>query len=69
MLNVGKNGSICCRSVIYYEEDEYEFVRANIELAKKHNYPEKLMPKLLAREENSKKTIKNGNRKGRFRVR
>lgn len=52
------------RSAIYYEMREYEFALANIELAKKHNYPEKLMPKLLAREENCKKKLKNGESEG-----
>lgn len=40
--------------------DEYEMSLNNIELAKKHNYPQRLMPKLLAREINCKNKIENG---------
>lgn len=47
------------RSAIYYEMDEYELSLNNIELAKKHNYPQRLMPKLLAREINCKSKILN----------
>lgn len=52
------------RSAIYYEQGEYEFALANIDMAKKNNYPEKLMPKLLAREMNCKQKINNGESKG-----
>ncbi|EDS42273.1 conserved hypothetical protein [Culex quinquefasciatus] len=51
------------RSAVYYEQDEYEFALLNIDLAKKNNYPEKLMPKLLARELNCKQRIAGGRSK------
>lgn len=46
------------RSAIYYEMEQYEFSLNNIELAKKHNYPQRLMAKLLAREINCKNKMK-----------
>ncbi|XP_038114117.1 SET and MYND domain-containing protein DDB_G0273589 [Culex quinquefasciatus] len=52
------------RSAVYYEQGEYEFALYNIDLARKHNYPEAMMPKLLAREVNCKKMIDEGNSKG-----
>ncbi|XP_019547042.3 SET and MYND domain-containing protein 4 [Aedes albopictus] len=48
------------RSAIYYDMGEYELGLANIALAKKHNYPQRLMPKLLARELNCREKITNG---------
>ncbi|KAL9702831.1 hypothetical protein quinque_006349 [Culex quinquefasciatus] len=48
------------RSAVYYAQDEYEFALYNIDLAKAHNYPERLMPKLLAREVNCKREIGYG---------
>lgn len=39
------------RSALYYERGEFELTLANIALARKHNYPERFLPKLLAREE------------------
>lgn len=53
-----------CRSALYFELGEYEFALYNIELAKRHNYPEKLLPKLLAREANCKERIDEGHSKG-----
>lgn len=52
------------RSAIYYEIGEYEFALYNIDLAMKHNYPERLMPKLLARETTCKERIASGHSKG-----
>ncbi|XP_039438234.1 uncharacterized protein LOC120419575 [Culex pipiens pallens] len=40
------------RSAVYFEQGEFEFALANIALAKRHKYPENLMPKLVAREHN-----------------
>ncbi|XP_062556492.1 uncharacterized protein LOC134221305 [Armigeres subalbatus] len=40
------------RSAVCYEIQEYEFALANIQLARQHNYPERLMSKLVAREHN-----------------
>ncbi|XP_065081821.1 SET and MYND domain-containing protein DDB_G0273589-like [Ochlerotatus camptorhynchus] len=51
------------RSAIYYDMEEYELSLHNIELAKKHSYPQRLMPKLLARELNCKEKITNGHSK------
>ncbi|XP_001660071.2 uncharacterized protein LOC5571975 [Aedes aegypti] len=51
------------RSAIYFDMGEYELSLANIALAKKHNYPERLMPKLLTREHNSKEKIATGHSK------
>ncbi|XP_062556683.1 SET and MYND domain-containing protein 4-like [Armigeres subalbatus] len=48
------------RSAIYYDMGEYELSLANIVLAKKHNYPERLMPKLQTREHNCKEKIAEG---------
>lgn len=48
------------RSTVYYEQGEYEFALYNIDLAKANNYPERLMPKLLAREVNCKREIRHG---------
>uniref|UniRef100_A0A1Q3EXH6 SET domain-containing protein n=1 Tax=Culex tarsalis TaxID=7177 RepID=A0A1Q3EXH6_CULTA len=52
------------RSAVYYEQGEYEFALYNIDLAKRNNYPEKLMPKLLAREDSCKQQIAAGHSKG-----
>lgn len=52
------------RSAIYFEQGEFEYALANIGLAKKHNYPEKLMPKLLAREQNCWGKLDDGQSKG-----
>ncbi|KAL9702890.1 hypothetical protein quinque_006408 [Culex quinquefasciatus] len=52
------------RSAVYFEKGEYEFALANIELAKKHNYPDKLMPKLLARERNCHDRLQHGQSHG-----
>ncbi|KAL9702867.1 hypothetical protein quinque_006385 [Culex quinquefasciatus] len=52
------------RSAVYYEQGEYEFALYNIDLAKKHGYPEKLMPKLRVRELNCKQQIAAGRSKG-----
>uniref|UniRef100_A0A8D8N503 SET and MYND domain-containing protein 4 n=1 Tax=Culex pipiens TaxID=7175 RepID=A0A8D8N503_CULPI len=52
------------RSAVYYEQGEFEFALYNIDLAKRNNYPEKLMPKLLARELNCKQQIVLGQSKG-----
>lgn len=51
------------RSAVYYEMGEYEFALLNIALAKKHDYPEKLMPKLLAREQNCRQKMAAGQSK------
>lgn len=51
------------RSAIYYDMGEYELGLVNIDLAKKHNYPQRLMPKLLARELNCKEKIENDHSK------
>uniref|UniRef100_A0A8D8AYG2 SET and MYND domain-containing protein 4 n=1 Tax=Culex pipiens TaxID=7175 RepID=A0A8D8AYG2_CULPI len=52
------------RSAVYYEQEEYEFALYNIELAREHNYPEDMMPKLLTREVNCNKMIDEGHSKG-----
>ncbi|KAL9697850.1 hypothetical protein quinque_001291 [Culex quinquefasciatus] len=52
------------RSAVYFEQSEYEFALYNIDLAKKHDYPEKLMPKLRVRELNCKQQIAAGRSKG-----
>uniref|UniRef100_A0A8D8I8C4 SET and MYND domain-containing protein 4 n=1 Tax=Culex pipiens TaxID=7175 RepID=A0A8D8I8C4_CULPI len=52
------------RSAIYYELGEYEFALYNIDLARKSNYPEKLLPKLLEREANCKERLAGGHSKG-----
>lgn len=49
------------RSAIYYNMEEYELALANIALAKKYNYPKRLMSKLRVREHNCKQKISNGN--------
>lgn len=51
------------RSAVYYDMGEYEFCLLNIHLAKKHNYPQRLMPKLLSRESNCKDKIAGGHSK------
>ncbi|EAT36042.1 AAEL011838-PA [Aedes aegypti] len=51
------------RSAIYFDMGEYELSLANIDLAKKHNYPQRLMPKLVARELNCKHKIEGGQSK------
>lgn len=51
------------RSAIYYDMGEYELSLHNIDLAKKRSYPQRLMPKLLARELNCKEKIANGHSK------
>ncbi|KAL9698255.1 hypothetical protein quinque_001696 [Culex quinquefasciatus] len=48
------------RSAIYFEQGEFEFALLNIRLARDHNYPEKLMGKLSARENNCRKKIDEG---------
>lgn len=48
------------RSAICFQLGEYEMALFNIDLAKKNNYPEKLMPKLLQRERNCKQKIADG---------
>uniref|UniRef100_A0A1Q3EVD4 SET domain-containing protein n=1 Tax=Culex tarsalis TaxID=7177 RepID=A0A1Q3EVD4_CULTA len=53
-----------CRSALYYEAGEYEFALYNIDLARKHNYPVKLLPKLLAREVSCRDRIAEGHSKG-----
>lgn len=52
------------RSAACYEQGEYEMALFNIEMAKKHNYPDRLMPKLVAREGNCKQWIADGHSKG-----
>uniref|UniRef100_A0A8D8G2T2 SET and MYND domain-containing protein 4 n=1 Tax=Culex pipiens TaxID=7175 RepID=A0A8D8G2T2_CULPI len=52
------------RSAVQLKQGEYEFALYSIELAKKHNYPEELMPKLLERESECKQQIVRGNSKG-----
>ncbi|XP_038119011.1 uncharacterized protein LOC6040521 [Culex quinquefasciatus] len=52
------------RSAIYYEIEEYEFALYNIDLARKNHYPERLLPKLVAREANCKERIAGGHSKG-----
>ncbi|XP_039451251.1 SET and MYND domain-containing protein DDB_G0273589-like [Culex pipiens pallens] len=52
------------RSAIYYELGEYEVALYNIDLARKSNYPERLLPKLLAREANCKERLAGGHSKG-----
>ncbi|XP_055537149.1 SET and MYND domain-containing protein DDB_G0273589-like [Wyeomyia smithii] len=47
------------RSAVYYEQKEYHYALANIAMAKANNYPARSMPKLLARETNCRKNIKN----------
>ncbi|XP_038119661.1 SET and MYND domain-containing protein 4-like [Culex quinquefasciatus] len=51
------------RSVVYFEQGEYAFALYNIDLAKKHDYPEKLMPKLRVMELNCKHQIAAGRSK------
>ncbi|XP_038121842.1 SET and MYND domain-containing protein DDB_G0273589 [Culex quinquefasciatus] len=51
------------RSAVYFEQGEYEFALYNIDLAKRNNYPEQLMPKLLARELNCQQQIAAGRSK------
>ncbi|XP_062711228.1 uncharacterized protein LOC115260415 [Aedes albopictus] len=48
------------RSAVFYDLGEYEYSLVNIDLAKKHNYPQRLMPKLLSREANCKDKIAGG---------
>ncbi|XP_038119455.1 SET and MYND domain-containing protein 4-like [Culex quinquefasciatus] len=52
------------RSAVYFEQGEYVFALYNIDLAKKHDYPEKLMPKLRVMELNCKQQIAAGRSKG-----
>uniref|UniRef100_A0A1Q3EXY0 SET domain-containing protein n=1 Tax=Culex tarsalis TaxID=7177 RepID=A0A1Q3EXY0_CULTA len=52
------------RSAVCLEQGDYEYALFNIDLAKKHNYPEKQMPKLLVRERNCKQRIADGHSKG-----
>lgn len=52
------------RSAIYFEQDEFEYALANIALAKEHNYPERLMPKLLEREQQCRVKLAEGKSKG-----
>uniref|UniRef100_A0A8D8CEQ7 SET and MYND domain-containing protein 4 n=1 Tax=Culex pipiens TaxID=7175 RepID=A0A8D8CEQ7_CULPI len=52
------------RSAVLFEQRDYELALYSIDLAKKHNYPERLMPKLLAREVNCKQRIAEGYSKG-----
>ncbi|KAL9702893.1 hypothetical protein quinque_006411 [Culex quinquefasciatus] len=52
------------RSAVYHEMGEYEHALVNIRLAKKHNYPERLMSKLTARENNCKQRLAAGQSKG-----
>ncbi|XP_038112786.1 SET and MYND domain-containing protein 4 [Culex quinquefasciatus] len=52
------------RSAIYCEQGEFEYALANIALAKAHHYPEKLMPKLLAREQSCRAKLDAGQSKG-----
>lgn len=47
------------RSAVYYEQGFYDVALVNIALAKKHNYPEALMPKLLTREANCRSMQKD----------
>lgn len=49
---------------VYFEEGEYEFALANIALARKHNYPDNLEGKLLAREKNCWDKLDGGQSKG-----
>ncbi|XP_001842438.2 SET and MYND domain-containing protein DDB_G0273589 [Culex quinquefasciatus] len=52
------------RSAVYHEQGEFEFALANIALARKHNYPVNLMPKLLARERSCRDKLDDGQSKG-----
>ncbi|XP_039429261.1 SET and MYND domain-containing protein 4-like [Culex pipiens pallens] len=52
------------RSAVYFEQGDYELALHNIDLAKRHNYPERLMAKLLDREAECKRKIENGQSKG-----
>ncbi|KAL9702863.1 hypothetical protein quinque_006381 [Culex quinquefasciatus] len=52
------------RSAVYYEQGEFELALYNIDLAKRNNYPERLLRKLLARELNCKQQIAAGHSKG-----
>ncbi|XP_062556491.1 uncharacterized protein LOC134221303 [Armigeres subalbatus] len=45
------------RSAVYYEMGEYELCMLNIDLARKHNYPQTMLPKLQEREQNCKRNI------------
>lgn len=45
------------RSAIYFEWKKYELCLENIEMAKANGYPERLMDKLLRREQESKKAL------------
>uniref|UniRef100_A0A8D8NWV6 SET and MYND domain-containing protein 4 n=2 Tax=Culex pipiens TaxID=7175 RepID=A0A8D8NWV6_CULPI len=58
--------AIACanRSAFNYEHNEFEQALVNIRLAKKHNYPERLMPKLLNRELSCKQKLAAGESKG-----
>ncbi|XP_039445993.1 SET and MYND domain-containing protein 4-like [Culex pipiens pallens] len=52
------------RSAICFEMRDYEMALFNIQMAKKHNYPDKLMAKLLERERNCRQRIADGHSKG-----
>lgn len=51
------------RSVLYFNEGEYELSLANVVLAKKSNFPESLMPHLVAREAKCRERIDMGQSK------
>uniref|UniRef100_A0A1Q3EWL8 SET and MYND domain-containing protein 4 n=1 Tax=Culex tarsalis TaxID=7177 RepID=A0A1Q3EWL8_CULTA len=52
------------RSAIYFEQNEFEYALANIALAKQHHYPERLMPKLIEREQKCRAKLAEGLSKG-----
>ncbi|XP_039445992.1 uncharacterized protein LOC120425511 [Culex pipiens pallens] len=52
------------RSAACFALGEYEMALFNIQMARKHNYPDKLMAKLLERERNCKQRIADGRSKG-----
>lgn len=52
------------RSAVFYQQGEYEFALYNIDLARKHNYPEAMMPKLQAREIKCKTQLAGGHSNG-----
>lgn len=47
------------RSAVFYAKATYGVALVNIALAKKHNYPERLMPKLLTREANCRQKLED----------
>lgn len=51
------------RSALYYDMGDYELALGNIKLAMKNNYPDRLMPKLVARKASCREMIEKGQSK------